>query len=988
MKQMLIRVDLLTLIFMMLFMCVIACSKPDIVDHPGTGDVSDVANSTGENNSDETNDNKGERGEVPMITFGENTIVITADELLAKIRSGSLMPTDDYAVTEGEPVLFGNSTDRGKTYDLNGATLRLAVRSGEYGIDLGSAREMTIKGGTIIAYGGMGIGSKTARNCTLSGVSVTGACDAGISIGGKNNTVKDCKVTTETEAGIENGIVATGENITVINCEVVGAKQGITDNSTNGAVAEENTVKNCQIGITTNVPNSVIWYNTVTGGTVGIEAAFEKSEISAAMSAGYNVMAAKNEISGSEISIHFKNVSNGVVLLNSAENINVEGCTNAYVVKNQISDRLTLTDNNYLIANENDYSRVSRSGNKNVNGDNLTDLSKRSESGVNEDLLPHINVEQFVGMERKSYVRSTLGEKSIKDYIEQYAKQGKSEIIIPPGAYGYTGIVLEGANDITIYGYGVLAELGSAGHSNAFSFTNCKRCTVNGIFISASVYAHTQGTILSSGGGTVKFVADPGYRENFADSGYFSTTAPAFHYTDGRMYPNRDFTYTSKTYDLNSNVNTLSGVRNTTSIKSGDRISLRADRNSSGLSFYTCSEMIANDVTVFSVAHFAERDSDCDIAPVLNRFAVKAGPAPILTGTESDYAGFEDILWRDSYGRLRSAEPLLTSCDATHSINERTGIQIINSLFERLGDDAGNINGTYGLVASFDSSTMTLTYQPGNVNGYHELPAAFRTGDGIALYTYASQQVYVGKTVSATVDNGDGTYSVKLDGTFTMPDGDVVVQNLSGSGSGFLIDNVLVSEVGCNGFRIKAPNGVIKNSTFQKVSKGCINCIPEYQGWPECGFITEGLKIQNNIFDTTGLNNTNQSLENGDFLADTVVCTAILIRSKLLGQEPGEPDFQSDKSYLMHRNIEISGNVFTNRWGRYSICMGSVDGVTITGNRFGDSLKDAYDNRSPIILLGGNNVQLKGNEYASGVSNAYEIYEKGSVTNITCTDNP
>ena len=221
-----------------------------------------------------------------------------------------------------------------------------------------------------------------------------------------------------------------------------------------------------------------------------------------------------------------------------------------------------------------------------------------------------------------------------------------------------------------------------------------------------------------------------------------------------------------------------------------------------------------------------------------------------------------------------------------------------------------------------------------------------------------------------------------------MPDGDVVVQNLSASGSGFLIDNVLVSEVGCNGFRIKAPNGVIKNSTFHKVTKSGINCIPEYQLWPECGFITEGLKIQNNIFDTTGLGNSSQSLENGSFLAETVVCTAILIRAKLLGQENGEPDFQSDKSYLMHRNIEISGNVFTNRWGRYSICMGSVDGVTITGNSFGDSLTDAYDNRSPIILIGGNNVQLKGNEYASGVSNAYEIYEKGSVTNIICEDNP
>lgn len=89
-----------------------------------------------------------------------------------------------------------------------------------------------------------------------------------------------------------------------------------------------------------------------------------------------------------------------------------------------------------------------------------------------------------------------------------------------------------------------------------------------------------------------------------------------FYYTDGRMYPNHDFTYTSKTYDMNSNVNTLNGVRISSSIKSGDRIALRANRISNGLSFDTCSEMIANDVTVFSVAHFAERDSNCESAGV------------------------------------------------------------------------------------------------------------------------------------------------------------------------------------------------------------------------------------------------------------------------------------------------------------------------------------------------------------------------------------
>lgn len=988
MKKRFLYIIAFLLLFAVLSACVVSCA-----DNTGSDDItsgSDSTSDSGQNGGEDNADGElSERAPVPELPLGEKSVVITAEELLAKIREGTLKSGDDYAVTEGEPIAFG-SADRNKTYDLNGAVLRLAVRSGENGIDFKSARGVTLKNGSLYVYGGNGIGTDKARDCKVSGITVYGSCENGIYMGGTDNTVYGCNVTSVSGATAECGIVAAGKGITVTECTVSSVNIGISDSSEDGAIIESNELKNCNTAISTGVPNSVIWYNTVKGGSIGINASFEKSEISAVMSSGYNIMAAKNSISESEVSISFENVSNGVVLLNTADTVKAVGCTNMYVVENTLSGRMTLTNNSYLIANGNTYGRLKQSGNTNVNGDNVTDINARSKTGVNSDLLPHINNEQFVGMTRKNYVRSMLGEKSLKEYVEECARSDKKEIIIPPGAYSYAGISLSGLDGVTVYGYGVLAEMGISKTESAFSFTDCKDCNVNGIFIGVSIYAHTQGTVtkkITNGSiVSIKFVADPGYRQNFNDTSYFGDTANGFYFTDGRSYPDCDFTYTSKSYDSSTNANTLTGVSQT-GISVGDRVAMRSNYSANGIAFYTCSGMVAEDVTVFSCSHFAEYDSDNDVAPVLHRFAVAAGPAPTLTGTETDYAGFESILWRDSYGRLRSAEPMLTSCDATHSVNERTGIQIISSLFERLADDAGNINATYGLASGFDSLSRTLTYKTGDVNGYKKLPGAFKAGDKIAIYSFEGELLYYGTATSASIANSNGTYSVKIDGGFTMPSsGNVVVQNISASGSGFLIDNVCVSDVGCNGFRIKAPNGTVKNSTFERISKGGLNCVPEYRLWPECGFITEGLNILNNVFDEVGFTARNNSLAGGAPLANTIWCSPILILSDLYGSNADDADFRSDAKYLMHKNIVISGNSFNNRWCSYAICMGAVNGVDIKDNDFGECKTEAYNSLPPMLLLGGNDIEISGNRYANGVSASYGQYKYGSITNLKNSD--
>lgn len=937
---------------------------------------------------DEESSEPVERGEVPELPLGENTVVVTADELLTKIREGTLKNTDDYAVTEGEPIAFGSS-DRNQTYDMHGAVIRLAVRSGEFGMDLKSARGMTLKNAELVIYGDTGIGTEKARDCTVSDIKVTGNCITGIYMGGTDNAVYSCSVgLSDGTAAIQNGIVAAGESISISECTVLSVDNGIADKSKNGTVAEGNTVTGCQTAIVTFVPDSVIWYNVINGGDTGIKASFEKSEISAAMSSGYNIMAAKNTVSGTETSILFENVSNGVILLNTADTVKAVGCTNIYVVENTLSGRMTLTDNDYIIANENSYVRLKQSGNTNVNGDNLTDVNIRNSTGANSELLPHVNNEQFVGMVRKNNVRSMLGDGTLEEYVKKLTSSGDKDVIIPPGAYSFNGISLSGLEGVTVYGYGVLAEMGISKANTAFSFTECENCNVNGLFIGVSVYAHTQGTVVrrttNMGTVSVEFIADPGYRQDFSDTYYFGDTANGFYFIEGRTYPNCDFTYTSKSYDSKTNTNVLNGVSQK-GIAVGDRVAMRSNFSANGVGFYTCSGMVVEDVTVFSCSHFAEYDVDNDVAPVLHRFAVAAGPAPTLTGTEDDYKDFEDIIWRDSYGRLRSAEPMLTSCDATHSVNERVGIQIISSLFERLADDAGNINATYGLATRFDASTNTLYYTSCNVNTYKKLPGTFRVGDTVVLYSFEGEQIYYGRVTSATVDCGDGTYSVKLGEGITLPSGSVVVQNVSVSGGGFLIDNVLVRDVGCNGFRIKAPSGEVKNSTFERVSKGGLNCVPEYQLWPECGFITDGLKILNNVFNEVGFTSRENNLENKP-VADTVWCSPILIRSELLASDSSKADYQSDTKYLMHRNIEISGNVFNNRWCAYAICMGAVDGVKITDNSFGDCKTDAYDSLPPILLLGGNNIEISDNTYDDAITEPYQKLNYGNITNLKGTD--
>ncbi|MGM9682810.1 MAG: hypothetical protein ACI3XQ_04355, partial [Eubacteriales bacterium] len=612
---------------------------------------------------------------------------MNSSEFLTELRAGRIRENTEYTVSGS--VVF-DTRDSGKHYDLKNAGLVIVPDSV-----------------AAIRFG-------TSENVTLENARITTDADIAVLLDGKDNAL--------------------------VGCDIRTPNNGIIDRGSTGSLMERNRITAGKVGIVSETADSIISRNTVDGGKCGIRAAFARSEISAAMSDGYNILVSENLVRGAELSLDFKNVSNGVVLLNSLENAAVCGCTNIYVAENRVSGVLKLQMNRYLLANANRTGSTVVNENSEINGDTVTDLRERADVGVNEKLLPHINRELFVGMRRKTAIRTATGFVGMYDYITSCHAEGKVAII-PPGAYTNGGMDFSETEGLTVYAYGVLDEINTRVCS--VSAKRLKNFTLKGMFFANEVYPCSQGTVLEyTEDKTLKFRTDPGYRKNFADGRFFGGGAPVFHFLPGEASPECEFRYSSKTYDEQTDVNTLYNISGWWKISPGDRVALRTDFAEGAMYFVACDGVYLEDVTVFCCSGFAISDSGCEVAPLLHRYAVVEGPAPVLTEDEPIPEGAKSLIWRDSYGRLRSAPPMFTTCDATHCTNARRGIYMVSCLLENMNDDGGNINAHYGLAHSYDPATKTLTYTRCNdPHGYQLLPSAFRRGDRVMLYTMSGRLV-------------------------------------------------------------------------------------------------------------------------------------------------------------------------------------------------------------------------------------------------------
>ena len=902
---------------------------------------------------------------IPDVPDAGDAMKITAEELLKLIRNGELAENGNYALTGTEYLIF-DSTDNRKTYDLRGATIRVATRDGESAVTLKSVRNLTLQNCNLVVTGDTALKTTGARECTLTQIHVSGEAKTGFVLDGKVNTLDGGTVS----GSYGTAVLVSGESIGVTNCTLDGAAIGVRDESGNGCVIENNIVRNCKIGIETVVPNTVIWYNTITGGDCGIKASFKKSEISAGEGDGYNILAAKNKITDAKTSIQYENVSNGVILLNEAETVTASGCTYLYANENKVTASLVLKNNNYMIANGNRAGSLTDDGNQNKNGDNVTNLDERPEAGVNEALQPHINSEQFVGMKRKATVRTLKDSKQLNDYLQEKMVDGAT-VIVPPGAYIAGGIEFDGLKNVTVYAYGVLDEQVSL-NTNYTWFENCNDIILKGITFSTAEYPHMQGTILKVDGNNVEFLPDPGYKSEVQG------TPTGNYFRPGEKTTVCDFpTFSRSRYNSETGTNTLYGAMHAEKpgmADKGYRIALRGD---SGFALYMnwCSGFQIEDVTVYSCGTFSEFDKNSDVGPVFHRYAVTYGPAPVLDGGKdySRYNQYAEIVTTDSYGRKRSASPMYTTCDATHSTNSRVGSRTISCLLEGMNDDGGNINANYGLASGFDSASKTLTYTTCDVRDYKLLPGAFRVGDEVLLFDWNGKFLARTKVTEATKDIGNQQYTVKLKENVVLPEGiRVVVQNLDASGRGFLWDNVTVRTSQANGIRAKTPGGKIVNCFFDNVRHCGVSVVPEWQEWPEVGFASD-LEILNCVFD--GNSRSAAMWDDWNYWA--------MGASIQFAGGTGS----SDVNYCLHRNIRISGNVFRNRYSRYQISLSAVHDLELTNNRFEAPRADASLNPdgAPILIRGGNGIVISGNSYSAEVRYPIENRDNAGA-NITGDD--
>ena len=885
----------------------------------------------------------------------EESTAIESSALLSLIREGTIRENGDYTVTDSNGFTF-DSADDGKVYDLKNAVIRISVPEEDSAITV-QANGMTLKNGSFAIYGGTALTVDGSKDTVLSNLHFCGDAQAAVRLGGSGGTVTDCVFKPDADGALLQGIVATGSDIAVTNSSFTGLGEGIVDQSENGVVAEANTFENCGVGVSVQTSGTTVWHNEFSGGDCAVSAAFEKSELSAAESDGYNLLIAGNRITGAKTSVICRNASNSVVLLNTMETACIEGNTNIYVCENTLSGQLTVNANNYLICNQNTVGQLTAQDNQNVNGDNVTDLSARAEVGANEELLPHINTEQFAGMQKRE-LRTADGAVKLNRYIEKRAENG-AVVIVPPGRYEGTQLELTGLEDVTVYAYGVYNEVDST-DGYAVKLTGCTDCTIHGMFLGYQSHPHIQGTIveLAEDNETVIFRPDPGYIQDYSAMGV----------VEGRLF-NADginfglVRYSEKSYDSITGLNTLVGCTLWGDVAPGDRIAFRSSYVAGGFSFNKCSEISMEDVTVFNCASFAESDSDNEIAPVLHRYAVTQGPAPVLEGTAEDYDS--DLVYTDSYGRTRSAAPLLTTLDGTHSTNARTGIQIVSCLFEGLDDDMTNINGLYGLAEDYDETQHTLTYGLSDVNGYQRLPATFRVGDQLEMFTLDGQHIASVAVESATTQLTGDHYALTLPEDFTLTaeqtdlirSGKVVVQNRTATGNGFLIDNTKIHNI-VGRMLLKGGPGVVKNCTLQGMGYNAIVAQVEVNTWPEVGYVHD-VQILNNLFDNNNARTT---------ISDTWLQAGNMVDIQIIGTS-GSTSITAAKD-CMNTNILISGNVFQNRYANYAIRVNAVSNLTISNNTFLPKYGETADSDTnvPVLIIGGNGIVLEDNTYPKNVS--------------------
>ena len=719
----------------------------------------------------------------------------------------------------------------------------------------------------------------------------------------------------------------------------------IVDQSSNGAQIENNILNNIDDVLNLNSHSTAV-YNTIksTNGA-GIVASGGK----------FNILAALNVIDTSlGTSVRFDGVTNCVLLLNILNEFHAINSTNITVAENEFAGGSVFFENvDYALGTGNiGLTSVIGSNNTNLSGDDFVSNSF-SAVGVNEDLLPKLNKELFVPMERKTMINTEFP-LAVNDYITLNYKTSKY-VIIPPGAYSTSPITFWDYKNYTIYAYGVLFEFEDT-LKTPICMYDCENIAIKGLYIDYLTPPNGQATVISVGSGRVTFKMDDGYHQNLLDTTKYAFAGNKLSGTEWFKAEERIATYYAEEVPSKISEGVFSIPSNgLTGIAVGDKLAFRGS-GTNVTHFDGCSGMVLEDYTIYGGSGFGFSEFLGNKSTILNRVAIVPGPAPVLPGG------------------ARGPERLLSTCDSTHSTDMRHGPQITNCVFESATDDGANINAQFGGVIGFNNITQTITYGKGQ-SAYNGICADFQSGDRVLIFTIKGELLCDTIATGNTISLGGGEYSVTVAASEIVLKENTSIQNGSASGNGFLIENTRQYGNWTRGFLIKALGGRIANCTIDSVGCSAIYICPEITDgyWPECGF-PEDIIIENNL-----ITNTGYMYNNPQFYINELYSTPINIT--------GQVAKTNDPDYMMINRILVQNNVIENRHSKYAIQIQGGQNITVINNDWGNiyGKNEINDTQSSAIISTSMNIEMSGNIYPP-LAIPKILIETASTANIFGTD--
>ena len=758
-----------------------------------------------------------------------------------------------------------------------------------------------------------------------------------------------------------------------------------------------------------------------------------------------NSLVALSVIRGTQKSVVMNGTHNTAVVKNSVISLHAVAGTNTYLIDNAMGGRVFSENNNYFIADGNTYPddgrdhRAVASGNQNVNGTTLTDEEARLDVGANEALLPHINKDQFLEMDRRATVKEYGASKAlpIYDYLMEKAKTD-DVVIVAPGAYAVdeTASFTADHSNTTVYAYGVLAE--AVEYSNQsytkghFRFNYVNDFALKGIFTSYAQPTCGQVYVLKKlGDNQVLAVTGAGFWNEFANSNknYVSGSSVSFQRAGTNyVYGEWGVSNVEKKSD-GTMILTLPDTCYEV-VKVGDIGTCRIAGGTVFSASY-CRDLVYKDVTQYgNSGSFAFAEGSNYTATTYYRVADTTKAAMIIdeatydryTALQGQYGVDLEISIDELEGgklRYRGSPAWISSVDGVHNSSSVEGSKVICCLFENMCDDGTNQKSMHARLSEVKDNgdgTVTIIYK-GNLSNhvysskkqdstFTLFCSRFEKGDRVYIYTSGGQLVCdtpaLGDAVAASpiMSNCPGVTSKEiqrfavtvkaedvnmkalegydLNDDSYLPDHKVVVDNMSKGSYGFVYDNNLVQNLRSNGMRVKASGGLITNCTFRNISKCAI--LMAFEIWWGESSVAENTTIRNNLIDHTSYGNDHPALDNP---SDSYRSTPISIMG--LGGKTMDAD------HLLYKDILIEGNKFINRCVdnyNYAIFARSTVGMVIRNNDFGTAPdEDGLDKYATAIYLNSVvDLELSGNTYSPYIPSKRDYVGGDRYKNVHGTD--